>query len=214
MPTYHVQAAIEVESGLSADTIVNTWTVDGDGLGLTPEDDAEAIATRLTSFYSALSVEDILGSWATGDVTYFVYNIVPSSTVLGSPIGVISQTMSGAPSENSLPLEVAIVLSFAGPALIGVPAQRRKGRVFIGPIATTALDFGSGLGPRPSTATLESISDAFATLGTGLGTDELPLQIWSRVEGEVYPAVRWWVDNEVDTMRSRGLRATTRVSGP
>jgi hypothetical protein len=37
--------------------------------------------------------------------------------------------------------------------------------------------------------------------------------VWSRKKASAAQVTDWWVDNEWDTIRSRGLKADSRVSG-
>lgn len=105
------------------------------------------------------------------------------------------------------PREVALCLSFRG--ALNVPRQR--GRIFLGPLNATS--------ERPAVATRNLVLQ-FATDLANLGGTDVDWCVYSptsRLEGaslgdSFHPVKHAWVDDEWDTVRSRGLRATTRTT--
>jgi hypothetical protein len=97
------------------------------------------------------------------------------------------------------PREVALCLSFF--ATRNLP--RRRGRIYVGPW-------------RASDATLRPAADirsALTAMATGLhaiGGGGNRWCVYSPTDDALWPITDAWVDDEWDTMRSRGLRATTR----
>jgi hypothetical protein len=64
---------------------------------------------------------------------------------------------------------------------------------------------------RPSAATVGDLADAYKDYAdtVNLITD-VTAGIWSRTEAAVFEIDTCWVDNEWDTMRSRGTESTSR----
>lgn len=101
------------------------------------------------------------------------------------------------------PREVAICLSYY--STYNRPGYR--GRVYL-----PAHFVGGGVALRP---TLPQMNNALAftnVLGKGLPTAH-NLVVYSRHLGQSFGVSNTWVDDEWDTVRSRGLKATTRVLG-
>lgn len=102
---------------------------------------------------------------------------------------------------TSVPREVALCLSYYG--TWNRPSFR--GRLYI-----PATFVGGSLGLRPSGTQIANALSFFDTL-------KLPLPgvymgVWSRKMRSFAQATDAWVDDEWDTVRSRGLRGTTRTT--
>jgi hypothetical protein len=121
-----------------------------------------------------------------------------------------------APGTVAGPHEVAMCLSFKGAPVSGQPAARRRGRVYVGPLATTAF----GVDGRPATGFVEDLAIAGEFL-LEENTANVQWVIYSPTDdpnpdglsGGV-PIVEVWVDNAYDTQRRRGLRPTSREIRP
>lgn len=107
------------------------------------------------------------------------------------------------------PREVAVCLSFRGDQ--NVP--RKRGRIFIGPMRQDVML------ERPS-ADLRTNVLALATGLANIGGFDINWCVRSRFPilpgdqgGTMWPVQASWVDDEFDTIRSRGLRGTTRAVG-
>ena len=116
------------------------------------------------------------------------------------------------PSLNSnaqLPSEVAICLSMQGTRVSGIAQARRRGRVFIGTIASATMTNG-----RPNAATRTTLVNAVNALKDGLLLASLPavLCIWSKRDTQAVTVNNVWVDDAYDTQRRRGPRATVRTT--
>lgn len=111
-------------------------------------------------------------------------------------------------SGTALPDEVASVLSFQGTKEAGFPQARRRGRIYIGPLATVAANAN-----RPATL----FQTALGTAASGLKDDsndlgvDAPWAIWSQVDGAAVIVDNGWIDNAFDTQRRRGVRTTSRA---
>jgi hypothetical protein len=106
---------------------------------------------------------------------------------------------------NFGPREVALCLSFRGAE--NVPRQR--GRIFCGPVNAQT--------ERPADA-IRTICLSLATGLANIGGTNVDWCVFSRASvgptgglaDAFHPVKQAWVDDEWDTQRSRGLRATTR----
>jgi hypothetical protein len=98
--------------------------------------------------------------------------------------------------------EVALCLSyFAGRNL-----PRFRGRLYIGPWQQ------SSMAERPSATAITILRDLATRLG-GIGGPDVDWQLFSPTRNAYSKITNVWVDDEWDTVRSRGLKATSRSSG-
>lgn len=209
------------KSGLAEDVVTNTWHFDVGG-SAAPQDYSD-INAALATFYGAIQTYTA-NSWASTptEITTKFYNLgepgqITESTLAGSPVDVRSFTRTGT-GTTSLPAECAVVLGIRG-LLTNVreedgtirPAARRRGRIFIGPLAQSAgsLDSTTGeflVGSSFRTALLNAATALQATLkGTGTGIN---VGVLSKRDSAFYPAYTFVVDNAFDTIRSRGGKRT------
>lgn len=105
--------------------------------------------------------------------------------------------------------EVALVMAYRS-ALTGPPffPGRHRGRVYIGPLASTS-------GNRPAASTVTQLRDAGAALlldssNGGVGTTEYLWLQRSQTAASFSEVDAGYVDNEFDTQRRRGRKATSR----
>lgn len=106
---------------------------------------------------------------------------------------------TGENSGASAPRDVACCLSFRGSA----NTKRTRGRIYVGPYTAAQAN------ERPSTG----VTDNLMVLAQGiadLGGVNIDWCVRSSFGNAMHPVKHAWADNEWDTMRSRGLRATTR----
>jgi hypothetical protein len=104
---------------------------------------------------------------------------------------------------TSWPRETALCLSYYA----AQNKPRYRGRLYI-PQAFWALAL---TGNRPTTTIMNAVlawKDIFTALG-GINVDWI---VWSDKDGAHRPVTDVWVDDEYDSIRSRGLRPTTRVT--
>jgi hypothetical protein len=118
------------------------------------------------------------------------------------PLATAEQT--GTPVTNSYPREVAICLSYY--AQFNRPHLR--GRIYLLPkhVASSANSL------RPSGAILTNALAWKSVFGAGLPASTF-WTVYSRVTGGDAQVTNVWVDDEWDTMRSRGMRSTSRSVG-
>jgi len=115
-----------------------------------------------------------------------------------------------ASASESGPREVALCLSYY--AEQNVP--RRRGRLYIGPFTDAAMEIRPPAGN--AIGAVASLAPALAAVG-GADVDWCLYSPTNDVATAGATKLRtitnWWVDNEWDTVRSRGRRATSRISG-
>lgn len=148
-------------------------------------------------------------------------------TPFGSPIGTSTfsfPTRLG--SGLDLPEEVAVVCSYNGdltdvpiteanpsppPATIR-PAQRRRGRMYVGPLSSFTVVESSQI-PRPTSLFRTDLGLAFKTMCNGITSGTTgDVAVWSKADAALYPVVAGYVDDAWDIQRRRGPRPTTRTT--
>lgn len=157
--------------------------------------------------YQALAV-DAMNAWHD-------FRVYPSNTaVISAKVyemqdpeprevrGYAARAVSNVGASAEGPREVALCLSFYSERNI----PRRRGRLYIGPWASNFMTM------RPSANVRQEAADLAAAL-QGIGGVDVDWQVYSRADNAYRKVTNWWVDDEWDTQRSRGLRATTRESG-
>lgn len=106
-------------------------------------------------------------------------------------------------ASTGFPREVAMCLSYY--STYNRPGYR--GRLYI-----PAAFLGGALGLRPTTVQMNNCLAFGNTLGKGLPSAH-NLVVYSRHQAKSFGVSNTWVDDEWDTVRSRGLKSTTRVLG-
>lgn len=117
----------------------------------------------------------------------------------------------------SLPTEVAVCLSYVAQRQSGVPVGRSRGRLYIGPFKRDALDGGTNvLAPQVNSGAMLALADAGNTLKEYGDDPEEPVVwcLYSSTDNSMRRIIGGWVDNEFDTMRSRGIAYTNRLEWP
>lgn len=110
---------------------------------------------------------------------------------------------SGIHPASAAPREVALCLSYY--AERNMP--RLRGRLYV-PISV--ISAAPGVRPAP---THQTKVGALAQLLQDAGGVDIDWSVWSRRDLAARKVTNWWVDNEWDTVRSRGMRGTARTVG-
>lgn len=193
MAQYRVLISLENSASLTAeDFVVNTFYLDTDALS--GSDDPQAL------------VQDAVGVWFTNVDVVTGFNLIRgriydmSDPKPRSPVGEHVQAASA--SGESGPREVALCLSYYA----GQNVPRKRGRMYFGPF------FVSRMAERPADTVRNKLA-AIAAGISGLGGVNVQWVQYSPTTLQFSNVTHWWVDNEWDTMRSRGLKGTTRVQG-
>jgi hypothetical protein len=107
-------------------------------------------------------------------------------------------------AEAGLPREVALCLSFYG----GPNGPRNRGRLYI----PAFMLVPSVMPVRPAQATRDKVGTLVA-LFAGLGGIDVDWIVWSQTNKAATKIDHWYVDDEWDAQRRRGLQPSTRSSG-
>lgn len=194
MPIYKMQCAFTLDSLLPRDELVITPHFDDHGVGTDPQNLTDDLAAGLSAWWAVAGRVEVTAYEVGGPPPHY-----PMAQTVVNP--------TGAPASNC-PREVAVCLSYF--ATNNVP--RRRGRLFIPhPVISTGTA-GTTPDVRPNAATRNKVGELVPVL-TGLGGVDVDWSVYSRVDGQARPVSDWWVDDEWDTIRSRGLRSTTRLAG-
>lgn len=227
MAVIRVQRITMPKSGLPKDQTVNVFHfLMGVGTATPAGADLDQISTALDTFFNTpvgggTAIRVYIGetTMATQRVTYKMFNMDDASPRV--PIRTpVAANPTPATSAQPLPAEIAACLSFRGAVISGVAPARRRGRVFIGPLNTSALVIEAATGqPRIDTACSAScvaaanrMHDDLFTLGISWGIYS-PTQRGSGPAADGFtPAVYAWMDNAFDTQRRRGPASTSRAT--
>jgi hypothetical protein len=110
---------------------------------------------------------------------------------------------TGLAPASGIPRELAVCLSyFADNNRAGL-----RGRLY-----APAIFLGGTPGLRPTAAIRAKVA-ALVPILSGLGGVNVDWCLWSRKSQAAHTVTDWWVDDEWDIVRSRGLRGTTRETG-
>lgn len=212
---FRCQVTIPTDSGQGADSLVNVWHFDSDQ---TFAEDADDVAARLATFYQ--SIDQMMPATVGPEATIKVYDLAdPEPRTPGVTLQV---PLSPAGAGSVLPEEVAFALSMKAAPQSGVNPARLRGRVFLGPFTSTALELVDGR-VRVTAAMRQTILNAAVVLATGPDAGDGRLAVFSpttwAAEGgtpaDLDPAfndvVEVSMDNAVDIIRSRGPEPTSRM---
>lgn len=207
MTLYRTQITLLMTSGTPADSATNTWyclAVDDTG--------ANNFAAAVIDFHKAMRTyySPLVAQLNHVYKTYDMTDPEPRA-----PIQEGTWSFPAATSGSPLPTEVACVLSFQGTRVSGQSQARRRGRIYIGPLATTTADSSA----RPTGAFTTAVATAAKTLvDSGEPGGSTDWAIYSPTSSAIagipvgVQVVNGWIDNEFDTQRRRGRKATTRTS--
>lgn len=220
---WRVQVSIPMDSGVPEDAIVNTWHFDDDDdPQVSRPETGASIRDMLDAFYSSIAP-----------------NLFPST--IGTEFGLKCYDLTEAeprqpayvdsfdvPSTVNAPMvaEAALCLSFSAAQESGVPAARRRGRIFLGPLCTSVMETVNSA-VRPKETVRQTIADAAAVLQAG---HQHPLESTRRCRWSVFSpstlrdganigeafndVLTGWVDDTFDTQRRRGPAPSSRITWP
>jgi hypothetical protein len=195
-----VTANFTHDSGLAEDVVVNAWSFNTAGTKI--ESEATAIVEALEDFYSAMVT--YRSSLLNGFVTFKFYDRADAKP----RVPWHQDVRNVGTSDSALPPEVALVTSFKAAPVSGQPPARRRGRLFIGPLSQGALSNTTG---RPTAGVLSALGLAsFNLLSASEAAGSWSWSIWSPTDNAAREVFEGWVDNEFDTQRRRGIRASER----
>jgi hypothetical protein len=204
MPIIRAQVSIPATSTVTEDTVTNTWhfsAVDK------TEGTINAIQTALLAVYEAFDASKAdTYTWTAARLKW--YDLADPEERVPFEDELLGATSAG--TGDPLPQEVAMCLSFNGEYVSGFSQARRRGRVYLGPLAVSTLDTATG---RFSNAFTDAIAAAGAALLLASTTaSDWAWVVYSPTGGTSYPVVAGWADNAPDIQRRRGLKASRRTT--
>jgi len=195
------------------DVVTNTFHVLSQ-LTPTKEEVAAEMAPLFSAFYTTVYSSDRCANYMRpAAATLRVYDLDdPQPRV---PV-IVPLALTTVPLTASLlPNEVAAVLSFQGDRVSGIPQARRRGRVYIGGLASQAVASSSTSSYTQLSGTM---TGGLRTAAQNLMEDSLlagmPWCVWSPTTEDPVIVTNGWVDSSPDTQRRRGVGATIRTLFP
>lgn len=170
----------------------------------------DAVADALTSFVLDLAtgatatMHSLLGPQVSNSAEIRLYELQATPP----RVPAIYDLDISAPTGTGLPAEVALCGSYYA----GTNSPRRRGRIYWGPLKSTAGDMIEGEF-RPTVAARSSLRYAMAALRTSLLSTN-PWCVYSRADDALRTITNGWVDNAFDTQRRRGLAPSARSVFP
>ena len=203
----HIKAQIQIrmDSGLLEDYPVNTLhfslpTVNDTILGLVHAAIAGAYDTFDTSYPA--TVEQNLHRVK-------MYNMADPTP--RAPVWDDTFNLTTNPTGDPLPSEIALCVSFQGDRVSGQSQARRRGRIYLGPLAEQDNDTAG----RPAAAvTTDAGAWGAFLLDASLLDAGWTWCVYSATDDELVPVTNVWVDNAWDVQRRRGLAPSVRFSYP
>lgn len=199
MPNYRALVVLHTADNNAANFVTNTFHFNADDNSVLP-----TIAGALEAFYDDVRPE-LSNLLAQNDHDIKFYDMADPEP--RAPVLEVQWDFASAIASAPLPPEVCLCLSFQGVKVSGIPQARRRGRVFIGPIAVGSV----GTDGRPDAGCVTNLNLAGdALLASSEAATDWRWQIYSRVDDGFIDVENGWVDNEFDTQRSRGRVYTNR----
>lgn len=204
-------------TNIPKDVAVNTFHFQK--LGDWDEAVAENICNGLVDFYN----EAIAGNTLAKYLSCVIKRSSNACTIKGYDLGdaeprpprkVFNWTLGAATGSTTLPLEVACCASYQADRVAGQAQARRRGRLFIGPLDPSANNAGGTSSfPQPATAFVNRLNSGMVELqATFPPLGEAVWSVFSRKNDDMYNVTNGWVDNDFDTQRRRGPKASSRTT--
>jgi hypothetical protein len=217
------QVIFTATSGNPQDNVTNTWYFDGDDPndppGPSDGDYHDGVVSLLNGLYGA--VKGYYSDLVQDNPQVKIYDMRDPEPRVPEFVGNLTMDIPVIGANFRLPQETCIALSFkADPVSGGIPA-RRRGRVFLGPLNSSAMGVSGGK-TIVADACRAAIAAAAGTMkaGYGLPLDQGDVQwaIYSRrtdelganVDDSFHDVTAGWVDDALDTQRRRGAKPTVR----
>lgn len=218
-----VRAIMQASTGLPADQIVNDWAF----YYLAGAPDAAAyqdVEDVVSGFYrdtqaNTHAVGEYISPYVDRAATHELASYQMAYPTMGSPAHTSAWLGPVTPAAaNPFPAECAAVLSFQAD-YTGIlehsgttrPRASRRGRVYIGPLMTNALETTTPPYMLDTTF-LQTLRQAAIAMRAAAELVGWRWVVWSRKLQTVNAVVGGWTDNAPDTQRRRGPKASTRVT--
>jgi len=201
--TLRCQVRFQAVSGKTEDDLTNTWHFD---VVTTPPaaGTLTAISDALKAFYDNCA-GSIVADWSQ-TVTLKYYNL--ADPMPRTPITTHTRVLASfASAVNSMPREVSPCVSFKAIPVSGVPAGRRRGRIYLPCFGTAAYD-NTGMIATSIVTAVRNAANGLLTASTG--ASDWDWVIYSQKNAATSVVSSGWVDNAPDIQRRRGRDATSR----
>nr|CRY97305.1 hypothetical protein [uncultured prokaryote] len=205
---YLAQVTINKKSMVPADAMINTYAFRSTG-GIADFTALTGVIEDAYQFASTLFANTVIANGAgQGSMKFYALADAkprePVAETVWQPMGT---------SGLALPAEVAICSSMAATAGSGVPAARRRGRVFLGGLASSTSETVAGSGEvRVTSAAQQKAAELVQQIAQQAAGEGFDLCVWSRADNGLFTVVRGWANDEFDTQRRRGIKPSTRFT--
>lgn len=200
MALYRATVIIKSVTNVIEDAATNTFHFDADTVG-----DLAAVSAALQTCYQAMRTHySNLMAQNGHEIKYYRLSDPPPRAT----VRLDTFNFTTAPTVAPLPTEVAMTVSFQGGASSGQPQSRRRGRIFFGPLNTSAVDGSAFLASGVRTAAVNAFG---VLLDASQAATAWKWSVFSTVNGTGVEVQNGWVDNAFDTQRRRGRRTTART---
>lgn len=193
MAAYKLATSLQVTSTLPRDAMMINPVINdvlgGDNVQTLCDDWAQAMKTWL-------------GWSSTGEIRVKAYECgkpKPNYPVAETVVNPGTSFPLGAPRE------IALCLSFYSERNV----KRQRGRLYV---PAACINLADTIALRPTTAQINKVA-ALASALSSLGGVDDDWSVWSSVDNVARKVTHWFVDDEWDVQRRRGLRGTTRATG-
>lgn len=193
MPVWRLQTSMLSDTPFDKDRLVITPHFNTGSLFQDPQQLCQDLAA---------GIHTIIVGGGTREIRVTAYDAQGAPPVYPQGEAVVNAGLSPA---GKSPRELSMCLSFYGQN----NRPRQRGRLYI-PVAVLSGSFATEV--RPSASLMTEVAK-FVPLFTGLGGADVDWCIYSQVDNVPRSVQHWWVDDEWDIQRSRGLAASTRITG-
>lgn len=192
--------------------VVNTFHIATEGAA-TPFAAAGEFATDLETWVHA--VDEVLSVEMAGvQPKLHVYNLIEPKP----RVPILEATMSALSVGSTMYIrEACIVMSYRAEYVSGVRSSRRRGRIYLGPIADDCVGNSNGIVSGSVITTLDTAAGNL--LAASAGATSYRWVVYSPTtdisgtgETGMYEVIGGWHDNNVDIQRRRGLAGGTRTT--
>lgn len=189
MPVWRLQTSWQFDTAFPRDRIIITPHFDDGGALTDPEGLCDDLLAALLTWYPTTAEVRVTAYDAQGTPPVF-----PQGEAIANV---------GAIDTSNVFREAALCLSYYSERNL----PRRRGRLYVpGEMVST------NIGVRPTSAAQTKVG-ALADIFANLGGADVDWVVYSRLTDQAHPVTNWWVDNEWDVVRSRGLRSDQRLQG-
>lgn len=187
MPIYRMQVAFGADTSFPRDRVVITPHFDDKGALTNPDSLCEDLADKMRLF-----------TGGGREISVKAYEVTDIRS--GPPKGEAIRDVGLFPA-SPMPRELCICLSYYA----GTNTARKRGRLYI-----PALMVGTTATARP-TITQRNLVATLVPYFSGLGGADVDWVVYSRRDSIARKVSNYWIDDEWDIQRSRGMRPTTRT---